>query len=86
VRAVLEPRGFRVRTASSGRQGLAAAQKGPVDLVLLDLMLPDISDVEVVWELRADERTRALPILLVTARELGARRARAARRAPCRRS
>jgi CheY-like chemotaxis protein len=72
VRAVLEPRGFRVHTEATGRGGLAAAQARPFDLVLLDLMLPDVSGVEVVWQLRADARTRAVPILLVTAHELSA--------------
>ncbi|MDB4969447.1 MAG: hybrid sensor histidine kinase/response regulator [Myxococcales bacterium] len=69
-RATLEPQGFRVRTASSGRAGLAAAQSGTVDLVLLDLVMPDLSGVEVVSALRSDVRTRAVPILLVTAHEL----------------
>ncbi|HXU71821.1 MAG TPA: PAS domain S-box protein [Polyangia bacterium] len=71
-RAALEPQGFRVRVAASGRAGVEAARSGPVDLVLLDLVMPDISGVEVVAALRADERTRAVPILLVTAHELGA--------------
>jgi CheY-like chemotaxis protein len=70
-RAALEPQGFQVRTASSGRAGVEAARSGPVDLVLLDLVMPDISGVEVVGALRADARTRAVPILLVTAHELG---------------
>jgi CheY-like chemotaxis protein len=71
-RAALEPQGFRVRTESSGRAGLAAAQTSHVDLVLLDLVMPDLSGIEVVSALRADSRTRALPILLVTAHDLTA--------------
>jgi CheY-like chemotaxis protein len=70
IRAALEPQGFRIRTASSGRSGVEAARTGPVDLVLLDLVMPDISGVEVVAALRADPRTRSVPILLVTAHEL----------------
>ncbi|HEY1586186.1 MAG TPA: response regulator, partial [Polyangia bacterium] len=40
------------------------------DVVLLDLVMPEMSGVEVVMQLRADERTRCLPILLVTAHDL----------------
>jgi PAS domain S-box-containing protein len=70
-RATLQSHGFVVRTEASGRAGIAAAMSERVDLVLLDLVMPDISGIEVVTKLRADERTRALPILLVTAHDLG---------------
>ena len=71
-RAALEPHGFRVRTESSGKSGIAAAAAGPVDLVLLDLVMPDVSGVEVVASLRTTPQTRGVPILLVTAHELSA--------------
>jgi len=71
-RAALEPQGFVVRTESSGRAGIAAAAAAPVDLVLLDLVMPDVSGIEVVSALRADARTRGVPILLITAHELSA--------------
>jgi len=71
-RAALEPQGFRVRTESSGRAGIAAAATWPVDLVLLDLVMPEVSGVEVVGALRGNARTRGVPILLVTAHELEA--------------
>ena len=70
VRATLEPRGFRVRCASDGKSGLQAARTDAVDLILLDLVMPDLSGIEVVGELRADARTRSVPILLVTAHQL----------------
>jgi CheY-like chemotaxis protein len=69
-RAALEPHGFVVRAESSGKAGLLAAQKEQIDLVLLDLVMPDLSGIEVVAQLRADERTREVPILLVTGHEL----------------
>ena len=72
LRAELELRGFRVRTALSGRAGVEAARSGPVDLLLLDLLMPDISGVEVVEALKRDERTLAIPIILITAAELTA--------------
>lgn len=71
-RAALEPRGFVIRTATTARAGLEAVQAGPVDLILLDLVMPDLSGVEVVARLRADARTRQTPILLITAHELTA--------------
>ncbi|MCU1279225.1 MAG: sensor protein [bacterium] len=70
IRAALEPHGFAVHTETSGRAGIRAALSQPVDLVLLDLVMPDVSGIEVVSALRADARTRALPILLITAHEL----------------
>jgi PAS domain S-box-containing protein len=73
VRATLEPHGFTVRTETSGERGLDAALAEPPDLILLDLVMPDLSGVEVVSRLRAEERTRGVPILLVTGQELTAR-------------
>ncbi len=70
VRACLEPKGFSVSTALSGKEGLEVAARGPCDLLLLDLMLPDLSGVEVVAELRRNPLTRALPIILITGRDL----------------
>jgi PAS domain S-box-containing protein len=70
VDATLTPQGFVVRTALNGRSGLASARQGQLDLILLDLVLPDLSGIEVVAELRGDERTRLVPILLVTSHDL----------------
>ncbi len=72
-RAELEPRGFWVETASTGRAGVVAAIAGPCDLLLLDLVLPDISGIEVVEQLRRNPQTRNLPIFLITAKDLSAR-------------
>ncbi|MFH1462915.1 MAG: response regulator [Pseudomonadota bacterium] len=65
----LQREGYLVRKAFDGRQALAAAGQDPLPaLVLLDLMLPDLSGVEVCRRLRADPRTTALPVLMLTAR------------------
>ncbi len=72
VRTVLEPHGFLVRTEESGRAGAAAALAGPCDLLLLDLVIPDLSGIEVVAALRNDPRAARLPIILMTAHELSA--------------
>jgi CheY-like chemotaxis protein len=73
MRVTLEPRGFAVRPALTGEAGLMIAAPEPIDLVLLDLVLPDVSGVEVAVALRQDERTRKVPIVLVTASRLAPR-------------
>ena len=72
VRAALEPSGFRVTTSLTGAGGVELARQGDVELLLLDLVLPDLSGVEVVAALKEDEQTRRIPILLVTAHDLSA--------------
>ena len=64
----LRDAGHDVVMASEGKKGLALAYEHPPDLVLLDLMLPDISGLEVCRALKGDERTREVPVVMVTAR------------------
>ena len=65
----LRREGFEVRTALTAAAGLAEAARDPrPDLVLLDLMLPDRSGMQVCGELRADPRMAEVPILMLTAR------------------
>lgn len=77
VRDVLEHAGFRVVAASSGETGVDLAVEQPPDLVLLDLGLPGIDGHEALRRLRASPRTRALPVVAVTAYAMAADRARA---------
>ena len=72
IRAELEPRGFVVQTESTGQAGLDAALAGQFDILLLDLMMPEMSGVELVAKLRAAEGPRGPSILLVTGKELSA--------------
>ncbi len=60
--------GFLVFTATSGENGLEAAKRNPPQLILLDLMLPGIDGLEVCRLLRADDRTAAIPIVMLTAK------------------
>jgi PAS domain S-box-containing protein len=53
--------------ATDGRTGIELATEAPPDLVLLDLHLPDIHGAEVLARLRRDERTRSIPVVVVTA-------------------
>lgn len=65
----LQREGYQTKTAFDGHTGLTLATEAPLpDLVLLDVMLPDLSGTEVCRRLRQDARTRHLPIIMVTAR------------------
>jgi two-component system OmpR family response regulator len=67
VRAALRLEGFEVEVASTGGEALAAGRRGGVDLVLLDVMLPDLEGVEVCRRWRA-EGVEA-PVVFLTARD-----------------
>src|SRR5687767_3251934 len=64
----LQREGYEVVVAHDGQEGLRKAQMQLPDLVILDLMLPKLDGLEVCRELRAGERTRAIPILMLTAK------------------
>jgi two-component system phosphate regulon response regulator PhoB len=65
----LEKEGLQTRTATTGLQGLELAAQEPVpDLVVLDLMLPDMTGTEVCRRLRENEDTRGMFVLMLTAR------------------
>lgn len=58
--------GYQVIKADNGRKGLEIAEKGNVDLVLLDIMLPELNGFEVLRRLR---KTSEIPVIMVTARD-----------------
>lgn len=60
-------RPFKVTTANSGTEGLKLAKVIRPDLILLDVMMPDMSGAEVAEELLLDARTKNIPIIFVTA-------------------
>jgi two-component system, OmpR family, phosphate regulon response regulator PhoB len=65
-----EQEGFATRHAETGKAAVDAAISGPTpDLIVLDLMLPDLNGTEVCRELRRHEATRAVPIVFLTARD-----------------
>ena len=64
----IQKAGWQAHVATSGDDALAHARKQPVDVAILDVMLPGISGLEVCRLLRADRATAALPIIMVTAR------------------
>ena len=60
--------GWTAHIFATGDEALASARKQPFDLVILDVMLPGMSGLEVCRALRADPATNAIPIIMVTAR------------------
>lgn len=63
---MLVRRGFQVICAEDGRQALEALADSPVDLVLLDVMLPDIIGFDVCRMIKGDEKTRHIPVVMIT--------------------
>jgi len=68
MRTILENRDYQVVAAGSGADALAVVQSGPVDIVLLDVMMPDMSGIEVLQQLKLNAQTAHLPVILVTAK------------------
>jgi len=68
VRYNLTQAGYRVVSATDGRQAVELARREHPDLVVLDLMLPVLPGAEVARALKQDEKTRSTPILMLTAR------------------
>ncbi len=64
----LERKGFAVATASDARQGLELIQNRPIDLVLLDHMMPGVSGLEALKLVRQKYSATMLPVIMVTAR------------------
>lgn len=63
----LERAGYSVSQASGGTAGLAAARAHPPRVILLDFSMPDLSGVDVLRALKANEMTAAIPVLMITA-------------------
>ena len=70
VGLMLQRRGYTIVAARGGEQGLAKAESDRPDLVLLDVMMPDINGLEVCRKLRSQPATRHIPIIMFTAKTL----------------
>lgn len=68
IRLILSRRGFDVKGATGGMEGLKLVRREIPDLVLLDLMMPDLDGWEVYQQMKADDTTRDIPVIVVTAK------------------
>jgi DNA-binding response OmpR family regulator len=69
IRRTLEfTAGWEVHTALSGAAGIALARSAPPDVILVDVMMPEMDGYEVCRRLKADAATATLPVVLLTAR------------------
>jgi DNA-binding response OmpR family regulator len=68
VKLILGRKGFDLTGAMGGREGLDAVRRIKPDLVLLDLMMPDMDGWEVYQQMKADEELKDIPVIVVTAK------------------
>lgn len=68
MRSILESRGYDVAAAQSGAEALDFLQRETVNLVLLDIMMPEMSGIEVLQRIKDNAATGRLPVILVTAK------------------
>ena len=67
VRDVLQFKGYQTMESETAEEGIRLALDRPPALVLMDIQLPGMNGIEALGHLRADERTRAIPVMAVTA-------------------
>jgi DNA-binding response OmpR family regulator len=68
VQLILGRKGFELIGAVGGREGLETVREVKPDLVLLDLMMPDMDGWEVYQQMKADEELKDIPVIVVTAK------------------
>jgi two-component system alkaline phosphatase synthesis response regulator PhoP len=70
IKFILEQEGYRVLTATDPYEGIRLAQSKPVDLILLDIMMPLMDGYQVFEILKREERTKDIPVIMLTARAI----------------
>ena len=68
VAFMLQTRNYSVSVASGGLEGMKKAKSEHPDLVLLDIMMPDVDGYDVCMRLKSDEETKHIPIIMLTAK------------------
>ena len=68
VQSILERQGYRVAVALTGPDALEQIQRDPPDVVLLDIMMPEVSGLDVLQQMKNDPKTSRIPVILVTAK------------------
>jgi putative two-component system response regulator len=67
LEAYLAPQGYEIVKAANGEEALGKISDNQIDLILLDMIMPRMSGLEVLEKLRADKKTRLIPVVMVTA-------------------
>jgi DNA-binding response OmpR family regulator len=67
-RTILEQKGFEVTTASGGKEALRILAEQPFDLVLLDVMMPEVDGFTVCRKIKEDAKLKDLPVIFLTAK------------------
>lgn len=68
VELILNRHGFLVQGAHGGREGLDSVHQQIPDLILLDLMMPDLDGWDVYQQLKAEDKTKDIPVIVITAK------------------
>lgn len=68
VSLILNRRGFTVKGAHGGKEGLELVMQDKPNLILLDLMMPDVDGWDVYQQIKANEATRDIPVIVITAK------------------
>lgn len=68
VRIILAPKHLEVIGAEGGRAGIESVHKFKPDVILLDLMMPDLDGWDVYHQLKADKSTKDIPVIVITAK------------------
>jgi DNA-binding response OmpR family regulator len=68
LQLVFETAGFATRRASNGKMAVASAYEDPPDIILLDVMMPEMDGWQVLRVLKGDERTQRIPVVMLSAR------------------
>ncbi|MBE7535388.1 MAG: response regulator [Anaerolineales bacterium] len=68
MRLILSRKGYNVRGAPGGAEGLQMIRNEKPDLILLDLMMPDMDGWEVYQQIKAEESSKDIPVIIVTAK------------------
>jgi DNA-binding response OmpR family regulator len=69
VELIMQREGMSVKGAASGSEGLILMRQFPPQVVLLDIMMPDMDGWEVYKEMKADEALKDIPVIIITARD-----------------
>ncbi len=69
LRSILEKNGYQVSVANDGRQGVEMARQLHPDLILMDVVMPDLNGFQATRELTRGEETSGIPVIMVTSKD-----------------